>query len=75
MSFIPAPLAVFRAVVFALIVGGSVGAQYALVQEAQTEAIMLAMNGGIFSHWGTSRCEAFLQQQPVAENDIILQQH
>ena len=75
MSFIPAPLAVFGAVVFALIVGGSVGAQYALIQEAPTEAIMLAMNSGIFSHWGTSRCEAFLQQQPVAENDFILQQH
>lgn len=78
MSFrkrIPAVLAFLGAVLIAFIAGESLGAQYALIQEAQLAGIVLAMNGPIFSHCKARGCDRFLQHQLVAENDIVLQQH
>ena len=78
MSFrkrIPAVLAVLGAVLIAFIAGESLGAQYALIQEAQLVGIVLAMNGPIFSHCKARGCGGFPQHQLVTENDIVLQQH
>ncbi len=72
---IAALVGLFGVILIAVIAGESLGAQYALIQEAQLEGIVLAMNGAIFSRCKTRGCEGFSQQQLVAENDIVLQQH